>query len=60
MYFRRNITTTRLYTQEVNQQIIAEKGKSVGEGKKSRGHIGLDGKVTEYQVVLKVVFELKG
>ena len=25
-----------------------------------RGHIGPDGKVTEYQVVLKVAFELKG
>jgi flavin-binding protein dodecin len=24
-----------------------------------RGHIGPDGKVTEYQVVLKVAFELK-
>jgi len=25
-----------------------------------RGHIGPDGKVAEYQVVLKVAFELKG
>ena len=25
-----------------------------------RGHIGPDGKVSEYQVVLKVAFELKG
>jgi flavin-binding protein dodecin len=25
-----------------------------------RGHIGPDGKVTEYQVVLKVSYELKG
>ncbi len=25
-----------------------------------RGHVGEDGKVTEYQVVLKVAFELKG
>ena len=24
-----------------------------------RGHIGLDGKVNEYQVILKVAFELK-
>jgi len=25
-----------------------------------RGHIGNDGKVSEYQVVMKVAFELKG
>ena len=25
-----------------------------------RGHVGEDGRITEYQVVLKVAFELKG
>jgi hypothetical protein len=30
------------------------------EVKEVRGHIGEDGKVAEYQVVLKVSFELKG
>lgn len=29
------------------------------EVREIRGHIGDDGKVTEYQVVLKVAFELK-
>ncbi|HEY3307764.1 MAG TPA: dodecin [Desulfuromonadaceae bacterium] len=30
------------------------------EVKDIRGHIGEDGKVAEYQVVIKVAFELKG
>ena len=30
------------------------------EVKDIRGHIGEDGKITEYQVVVKVAFQLKG
>jgi flavin-binding protein dodecin len=35
-------------------------GLSWFEVQEVRGHIGEDGKITEYQVVIKVAFELKG
>lgn len=58
------IGTSNLSIEDAIQQAISRAQKSLEklswfEVQDVRGHIGDDGKVNEYQVVLKVSFELK-
>ncbi len=58
------IGTSSLSIEDAIQQAISQAQKSLEqlswfEVQDVRGHIGDDGKVNEYQVVLKVSFELK-